>query len=122
MREVLLASGGAREGDAVFVEYTGGGGVRFGFQHGDARAFGPEIAAEPGRDYQLSIGYISDAYDILTVTMNGQGALHWQGQFYFTAPQEIPAGEDKTGKAADLRPFSGRLAVKDGGLAVNFGE
>jgi hypothetical protein len=122
MREVLLASGSARDGDAVFVEYTGAGGVRFGFQHGDERTFGPTVAAEPGKYYQLSIGYISDAYDILTVKLNGQIALHWQGQFYFTAPQEITAGEDKTGKAADLRPFSGRLDVKDGGLAVNFGE
>ena len=120
--EAILSSGSPHAGDLVFVEYTGPNRLRFGVRHwGWPTVLGPEISYAPGMAHVISVEYVRTDYGRLNVRMDGQEVLCREGEFYFTASQEVAVGQDKTGDLPTVQPFSGQLSVGDG-VRLGFGE
>jgi hypothetical protein len=109
-REGLLVTGRPGAEDCLFVDYTGGNRVRFGYEKREVGTVtGPEVAVAPGREYRLDLWYSGTAQR-LAVSLDGVGAWNSPAAFYPTSPREIAFGRGAAGMA-DVYSFSGMLGA-----------
>jgi len=114
-REAFLTSGVRGYSNAIVVQYPGMGKVRFGFfMSGKAVAYGPEIAVEPLRSYQVRFEYRSDR-GAAGVLLDGNAVLDVSPTYvYPTSIGDATVGRDGIGEIAGVEPFSGEIRSPDG--------
>lgn len=121
-REALLDGGRPGAEDCLFVEYTGAGQVRFGYEKaGAAVTLSSPVAITLDRDYRLDVWYSSAAQRVV-VSLDGAAVWNQAGTWSATSVSEMTIGRAPA-SMPDVHPFSGLLRVPPrGGILYAAGQ
>jgi hypothetical protein len=109
VREALVTSGVPGRSNSIFIEYLGGGRIRFGsYMSGAGTRHGPGLQITPGKPYHLNLNYDAGR-GIVIIDMDGSSALNVPFFFYPTAVSDAAVLRNDFGVPPNIRPFSGEL-------------
>ena len=117
-REALFTTGVPRRSNCVFVEYQGGGRVRFAaHMSGPGIAYGPPVAIQPGATYPFELTYNAGT-GALRIRMADVTPLATTTFFFPTAYADATALRNEVGVPVNVQPFTGILNAD---LGLQFG-
>jgi hypothetical protein len=114
MREALVTTGVPGRSNCIFIEYLGGGRLRFGvYMSGAGTRLGPETDTLPGKPYKMEMLYGAGLGHV-EIKLDDAIALSAPTFFFPTTLADASVLTNNIGVPANLRPFSGQLDSPQG--------